>query len=236
MKRLFLHRDAYMCQTSDGALFMNIRSEKYFGLSRDDVLALSAVVAEWPTDATSSIQSLDEEIDSIAKAMLEKGLLTEEPSLGKRPHSISVEMNDAIAVRGNILPYPRVRLTDACNFLCAVLRARVELRFVALARIVNRVQRRKSRALERNGERNANVSHLVRVFRALSPFFYTTRGACFLDSFVLTEFLSRYGVYADWVVAMRTRPFGAHSWVQLNGLLLNEKRETAEQFSPILVI
>jgi hypothetical protein len=82
----------------------------------------------------------------------------------------------------------------------------------------------------------SRISELVRVFRFLRPLFYTAKDRCLLDSLALVDFLARFDAYPTWVIAVRTRPFAAHSWVLSGTLLLNERLETAEEFVPILAV
>jgi hypothetical protein len=53
---------------------------------------------------------------------------------------------------------------------------------------------------------------------------------------MLIEFLAKFEIFPWWVIAVRTRPFAAHSWVVHDGLLLNESLAAAEEFFPLLAI
>jgi hypothetical protein len=44
------------------------------------------------------------------------------------------------------------------------------------------------------------------------------------------------GLAATWVIAVRPRPWGAHSWVQLDNLLLDTNPEEINGYTPILSV
>lgn len=237
MKDFYLHRNAYACQTEDGALFMNLESETYFGLGLREASALSNYVLGWPMGSAGDDTASPIDGAELTAAMLQCGLLTEMPNLGKKPDFASVEIRDAIPYRGTIANPPKVAPSDVLNFAYACTRAALELRFVPLTKTVGRIRTRKARHIDgRRIERDADLYGLVRVFRLLTPFVYTAKGVCLFDSLALVEFLSRYELFPTWVIGARTRPFAAHSWVQHDGLVLNEKLESVEEFTPLLAV
>jgi hypothetical protein len=180
------------------------------------------------TDADESSKLLDFLVNGPA-------LLTDSPELGKAADSPVLRQTESIPFRGNIVPRPRIRSVHATAFCCACLRALLDLKCLSLAAIVRRVRARKSRhALP--AARRAQTMEFVRIFRFLRPLLYTAKDNCLFDSLALIEFLASFDVFPTWVIAVRTRPFAAHSWVLNDTLLLNERLETAEEFFPLLVV
>ena len=56
------------------------------------------------------------------------------------------------------------------------------------------------------------------------------------DSLALLEYLARYGIYADWVFGVQTRPFAAHCWVQHGDIVFNDTVEHVSGYTPIMVV
>lgn len=238
MKTFLLHRDVYACRTDDGSVLMDLRTGRYFGLDLRSTLALVPRIEGWagnyningdlPPDANES--------DKLIEALMNgPALLTDSPRLGKSATFPVLRQTSCIPFRGNIVPPPLVRAHHVSAFCWAYLRALFDVECRPLAATVQRIQTRKSKhALEMPD--TERITELVRVFRFLRPLFYTAKDRCLLDSLALVEFLAKFDAFPTWVIAVRTRPFAAHSWVLSDTLLLNERLETAEEFVPILAV
>ncbi|MFC5345532.1 lasso peptide biosynthesis B2 protein [Brevundimonas staleyi] len=59
-------------------------------------------------------------------------------------------------------------------------------------------------------------------------------GGCLRRSACLVAFLKTHGLAADWVFGVRTWPFRAHCWVQLDEICLNDDPERLRAYRPIL--
>ena len=64
----------------------------------------------------------------------------------------------------------------------------------------------------------------------------TAADRCLPRSIALVAKLASRGIRAELVIGVRDEPFGAHSWAQLAGVVLNETLEEARRYAPILVI
>jgi hypothetical protein len=80
------------------------------------------------------------------------------------------------------------------------------------------------------------LAELVGAFLTLRPFFFAAKDACLFDALSLSEFLATYGVFPNWVFGVQSRPFAAHCWLQLDGLVLNDTIEHVERYTPIMVV
>ena len=133
------------------------------------------------------------------------------------------------------MPWPRIRRCHLAAFGRAYFRALYEVKCRPIAATVRRIRERK--LLHGGGVSSVSSTvDLVRIFRALRPFLYTAKDRCLLDSIALIEFLAKFDVFPTWVIAVRTRPFAAHSWVVDRHLILNEALGRAEEFYPILAV
>jgi len=73
-------------------------------------------------------------------------------------------------------------------------------------------------------------------YERLRPFVFTARDRCLYDSLALLGFLAKERHFPRWVVGVKTSPFGAHSWLQSGGTVVNDHHEYVRRFRPILVV
>jgi hypothetical protein len=75
----------------------------------------------------------------------------------------------------------------------------------------------------------------VQIFRRLRRLFFSEKNRCLFNALALVLFLQRYGHFPLFVIGVKTRPFGAHSWVQHEQILLDGEPASVCHFVPILV-
>jgi Transglutaminase-like superfamily len=239
MKTLFLHQDVYACQTTDGAVFMNLESGQYFGLDIQATDIITPFIEGWPTSGVrgQAVQSIaPNTIELTIEALTTHNrLLTDSPKMGRSASFPNVLATSAIPLRGNIIPRPRVGGIHVLAFCRACIRALFDIKFRSMAYTVRRLQTRKARYCS-TGRDEADLVELVRIFRFLTPLVYTAKDRCLFDSLALIEFLAAFRWFPTWIIGVTTRPFKAHSWIQNEGLILNDRLETVELYSPILAV
>ena len=59
-------------------------------------------------------------------------------------------------------------------------------------------------------------------------------GECLQRTFLLRYFLAGRGVATDWVFGVRTWPFAAHCWLQIDDLVVGDRLERVRRFTPIM--
>ena len=59
-------------------------------------------------------------------------------------------------------------------------------------------------------------------------------GECLQRSFLLRHVLARRGIAADWIFGVRTWPFAAHCWLQIDDLVVGDRLERVALYTPIL--
>ncbi len=92
------------------------------------------------------------------------------------------------------------------------------------------------RASTRSGRRDlAAAAREAEVFRQLLPFAPRV-GECLFQADLLLRFLNSRGLDADWVFGVRTWPFLAHCWLQLDDVCLTDLPDTLVHYRPILVV
>lgn len=92
------------------------------------------------------------------------------------------------------------------------------------------------RAGGRSGRRDPQAAaRQVEIFRRLLPFAPWT-GECLFQADLLLRFLNLRGLDADWVFGVRTWPFLAHCWLQIDDVCLTDAPDTLVHYRPILVV
>jgi hypothetical protein len=81
----------------------------------------------------------------------------------------------------------------------------------------------------------ADLEAAVLRFHAWAPY-APVPTKCLLRSFMLLRILRRQGLDALWVFGVRTWPFHAHCWLQVEDVVLDDPAERTWAYSPILVV
>lgn len=152
---------------------------------------------------------------------------------------------------------PGIRSLDVLRFMHAAVQAQWWLRKHSLERIATCIAARRAsasaelasasdigprRAHADSGGDSASAAEATRLklaalkFAMLRPFAFTARDQCLRDSLALMAYLAPLGLRAHWIIGVRTRPFGAHSWVQSGDLVLNDHHEHVLAYQPILIV
>lgn len=76
---------------------------------------------------------------------------------------------------------------------------------------------------------------VVRAFQRLSPWL-PRQGACLFRSAVLLRALRFAGENATWVFGVRTWPFSAHCWLQIDDAVLDDDPERVALYTPIMAV
>jgi Transglutaminase-like superfamily len=231
-----LSSHTYACEPADGIIFLDVRHHRYFGVPSSLGITLRAFVRNWP-----AAQDLDHTSDArtpeALQALVDAGLLMASDSETANIRRLPQRAEATVCCASPMAAPARIGVGNVCNVIRAVALTAVRLRTMSLERIVNLLQARSARAVD--GPQPLSEDALrafVRVYMRVRPWLYTARNSCLLDSLALLEFLHVYKIYPLWVIGVQALPFRAHSWVQLEHLVLNDFAENVNQFSPILVV
>lgn len=238
-----LSRDLVFCRVDEGVIFLNLKTERYFGLGQAQFewvrkhLDGAPLIPNRTVEAPSQIADRD---DAMLKDLVAKGVLVRGDGLGYSSvppvrHAVAENPSESLMNYGTWKLGSRIRPYEVAAFGWAVLRAWMELRTLKLRGTVRSLQRRNATM---DGKRSSTVpaQHLVAVFLRLRPWFYTARDRCLFDSLVLVEFLYKFDVPASYVIGVTSKPFSAHCWVQYGSVVLNDDLERVAQFAPILSV
>lgn len=222
------------CQVDDQVILLDLLRGKYIGIGGPHLRAMSAAVTDWPTAAVAPhaveasadvspwvVKLLEQGMLSPASATMSKRATLEEPR-----ETLDADMFPA--------PYQWSRLARLCWAASASI---YSLRYRSLANIARGVTRLQRAALNPADQAlRGELLSAVASYLRLRPFVFTAHDKCLFDSLTLMRFLAIEGMAASWVIGVRTRPFGAHSWVQSGPLVLNDLHEHVSGFTPILIV
>lgn len=126
----------------------------------------------------------------------------------------------------------RLRLRDALLILAAWATMLVSYHARDFHRLVTTARRRRGSVREvLTGE----MIDLVAAFERLLPWL-PFQGVCLYRSFLLLRVLRWRGYDARWVFGVRTWPFGAHCWLQVEDVVLDDTADRLAGYTAIMVV
>jgi len=84
------------------------------------------------------------------------------------------------------------------------------------------------------GARKSDLTTVLSDYRAALPW-TPFEGECLQRGFLLKRLLRSHGIASDWVFGVRTWPFAAHCWVQVDDLVVGDSLERIQTYTPIMV-
>jgi hypothetical protein len=231
----------YTCATEAGVVVLDAHHGKYSIIPIDRARTLEGMVQGWPT--FTMLEALPGTPTgspySLLNSLIQGGMVTPmaDLRLGMQKRAVGFVAQEAILDALAARDTPEIHWRQVMMFSLSVLYATFMLKRRSFEALLHNLQRRKdchTRAVAQCSV--AQIREHVRVFSWLRPFAYAESDACLFDSVVLTDFLFRQGIVADFLVGVRIRPFAAHSWVQAQGFALNDLPEYLAAYTPILSI
>lgn len=223
----WLAPDVYVHVGEAGAIWLDVRHDRYFGQPREEIQGLAACVNGWPNRGEGP-PTFSERACAIAEALVDRELLTRKctgrSAAPPRLERVSSALLDDAEFGSSIRYAPRFALS------CA----KIWYRHRSLHRAMERVTVRATTRAWAEDERT-RARHLVAAFTTLRRYAYTARRACLFDSLVLVEFLAHFDLYPQLVVGIQAQPFAAHFWVQQGATVLNDRPEHVRRYTPLLV-
>jgi len=232
----------FPCRTRDGVVLLDLKRNRYLGLSCADARALSRCVNGLPKpDQRMELEagvSAGEPTMALLDSLLADMIITSSQVGSNEVVSTAIRLHGPLVSIGEEMTEKcRVRITHVVNFLVCLLSSAASLKCVPLRYIVRRVYRRRSRAIANGYTLNlSHVSMLVDAFRSVRPYFFLAKDHCLLHALTLVHYLAHYGEFPLWVFGVATDPWAAHSWVQHEEFLLDCNPDKLCSLEPILAI
>jgi hypothetical protein len=220
------------CDVDQGAVVLNLRTEKYIAVPPPARDVLDSISRNASLDARD-----DESASEVMNALLSAGFITTTREEGALPRLAHLRPSESLFETLHGTAAPPLKWTDVTAFLAAYLSATHKLKRRPLDQVLRSLYQRKSALAATAGTReHAYLRQLVNTFRWLRLWTYTGTDRCLLDSLVLSEFLCRFDVVPTLVLGVQSKPFGAHAWVQSQDTILNDTIEKVSRYVPILAL
>ncbi|WP_454884352.1 lasso peptide biosynthesis B2 protein [Sphingomonas oryzagri] len=207
------------CIADGKAVFLDIARDRYFALPAD--------FSRFATGRIPHLAADSDEIVAVVETLLPSSIAARHPSLCTPPPAVTHEIVDRASRTSPWLCLPAL--------LGRILFYKLLLRTVGLDRTLRRLSPRG--ASVDCGERYSS-EHLVTVGAAISMLkrYMPLADQCLPVALAVADYLRRRGWAPQLVLGVMARPFRAHSWVQLDTMLLTDRIEAVRNFTPILVL
>ena len=229
----------HACKLDDAAVFLDLRSNRYIAVSPSSMGSLNETVEGFTSLGSSScsLEQKGEQADSEIRSLLARGILTDSRRRGKPARRAVIQASQAFTP-GQRPSTPRtIRASHIARFAASVLYCTWTLQRHRPKSIIDRMAGLRERHVEQAASGGTDVAaQLVEIFRRLRTFTYTAKDHCLLDSLILADFLFRNGLIPTFIIGIRTKPFLAHAWVQIGDCVMDDKLESLENLTPILVV
>jgi transglutaminase superfamily protein len=244
MPSYFLAPHVYPCVTEDHVVLLDLAHDKYVGVAREQVSALSRRVKGWPRlgiavpgEASSEVKAPSGRAEAVFNKMLAARMLTTDADIGKEASPVVIPAASEALVEPDLDWRPRVSFVDVLRFLLASALTSLSMHFLPLRSVMTRAMKRKAAGVAAFGSVNLPIARrATEAFIRMRPLLFAAQDACLYDSLALTRFLAFYGQYPACVIGVQTGPFGAHCWVQEAGFVFNDAPEYVRRFTPILAV
>lgn len=228
---------AFVHFAADSAVVLDTKSNRYHGLQADQAGALQRALGQ--NAAAQYPVVTDSDVATFAAALEARGILTTTadssgasaaPGVTAPTHSLADAPRETTggANARHALPISLLYLKTACW----MKRGRLDTALEHLRKLRKLRKLQAARATRTPGE----SIELVRRFDAVRPFIYSSKDQCLLDSLVLAQFLFSHNVCPTFLIGVRTLPFAAHSWLQLDDCVLNGPLYFAQRSNVIVAI
>lgn len=218
-----------MCVTVRGAVFLDLKRNRYIGLPLSLCHALHALLGS-PGDPASS--SILPQIDALplAQQLLNAGLIETRCVNASRPEHPRVPVPSASFLQ--LSRHDANAASHPVRFARAYLWARRAMHR-PMVDVIAELDRLRSSCVSAHAANQ--VATLASGFHWLRPYAFTARDQCLLHALALLHYLAACQVAATWLIGVKTHPWGAHSWVQWQDIVLDASPEQTLSFTPILV-
>ena len=224
-----LRSHVFACCDGGQVVLLDVKADRYLALKALPPRAFDPRVSGWPRSA-----GIDE---SLIQTLLGKGLLAVNASQPRSCEPIAVSSASREIFCDQYDDRPRRPTRTVLAFIAATVFATAAIRLWPFERLVRHVSRRNE--VQRSMHKAAAAERLqaiIHTFVDLRPFLFSWRDACLFESFVLSEFLARHGIYPTWMFGVQARPLAAHCWLQLDDIVVNDTIERVSTYMPIMAV
>jgi hypothetical protein len=236
-KTYSLSHHAFLCVAQRYCVFLDIRSDRYFAVQREEIEALGPWLEGWTiSNARTDVPSRPSDSAArIASELSRRGILTT-LSRDAKPVQPETIVPPTVNVTAHVnLPGTATLLRHGVNFLSSVVRVRRHFKKHSLESMTHNIAARRYSAGGRCRVDIRREISLVSVFNLLRSC-YARPYVCLFDSVCLLEFLAQYALFPRLVFGVNAEPFQAHCWLQEDRMVLNDTVERVSAYTPIMSV
>lgn len=201
----------HLAQVDEDVIILDLARDRY-----DCLFSAAALVR---IDARGALFPVD---DDARDALVSAGV-AERTTSDRRPRP------EIIPPRRELTVDPGPAFGDICRAAIVLMSATLRFRGRSLSALVQSVPALRGTPTD-DTERLSQLVGAARIARTWIPF----EGECLQRSFLLRAWLASQGIATDWVFGVRTWPFSAHCWLQIGDMLVGERLERADRYTPIM--
>src|SRR5262245_41279993 len=193
------------CVTATGAVLLDLKRNRYFGLGYREARSLSTLAANWSAASTSSGAALEpmqpDDAARLADALIKAGFLTPTAPSEPGPQFVSLDSGAALTSVGyELTATPQLHLHHIIAFLRACIWGKRAVDSRLLYAIACEVTEAKAHAVQEVDLQR--TVELVSVFRRLRPYAFAAKDQCLFHALALLKFLAHYNIHPTWVIAV----------------------------------
>jgi hypothetical protein len=220
-------------------VLLDLKRNRYFGLGLREARSLATLATNWSSASTSVGPPLapmpPDDAARLADALVKAGFLTPVAPADPGPIFTAIQSSATLMSVGQELSAAaHLHLHHIIAFLRACIWAKRAVDSRLLYSIACEVAASKANATQ--AVDIGRTTELVCAFRRLRPYAFAAKDQCLFHALALLKFLAHYDVHPTWVVAVRPKPWAAHSWLQLGSFVLDCNPEEICEYTPILAI
>lgn len=225
------------CRIGDQVVLLDLDRNRYFSLIGPHARLVANAIEPFEGDTNDKFEPATSTCNDreLIAALLRAQILTLDPDAARPDRTRLSRPVSSLELPTNHTA-SSLQPSDIYRFVSAVAIASIWLRFRTLRDISKGIGARIQQCEASTPAHETRRTNAVTVFDRLRPLAFTSRDRCLFDSLALAVFLAQQGLRSCWVVGIKTRPFRAHSWVQHEGVVLNDLHDHVGPFTPILVV
>ncbi len=224
------------CLVDGQVILLDLRRDRYIGVGGALLATLATRIVDWPSaDLATPSSTSDNAVETWLDTMRRQGMLDSTSTVAPHRPALPMAQHSLATLEEPLqqgLQWRRI-----ASVTTATLTVGHWLKHLCLAEIALRIEHlRTTRAAVSAANPQDGLQSAARWYLRMRPLVMSSHDECLRDSLILLCFLCAEGFHPRWVIGVRTRPFGAHSWVQEGTLVLNDLHETVRGYTPILTV
>lgn len=206
---LHLPPTVFMARLHEDVVVLDVQADRY------ECLVDAAAWLNIASDGAITVPDAD-----IARQLIEAGFASAEP----RPPRPAIPI-----ARRDLAPPPKTRRADRLRAFLSLAAGTAAFRGRTLKQILDEP----APAPSARAPYRQKVGAITAAARAVAPY-VPFEGECLQRAYLLRRLLRTEGYSPLWVIGVRTWPFGAHCWLQIDDLVIGDTLDRVRFYTPIM--